>query len=407
MERNAQDTKEWLNEVLPSVDVHLQGLLLTDPRDYESLLSMTRTYTLDFLAPLPDDTEIIINASSGTSQMHAVWLLLASSNIYNAPRLFQVANPVTMTPGSQRVTEIRIPFMHEESLMASARHYIEQGAYVAAAGALDEVARTSAYAVRRFTSQVLGKAMRAYSAWQVLDYTEALKLLTSSANSCENCNDLLSVSALLSSQVATLRILEKHQNSADSYKETFHNLVDLYHNCIFHAAAGDTAGCLARFWRLREGLLHHHFRSIHRVEPLVSKSTPGPSAENEAKLDKYLALKGKKRGNTTLNMYQLRNVLTEVFGDPKFDRMDDMMVTVKRGCSMQEMQLGKALEDLRQRRNDSCAAHGMKPVSKDTAETCILIGKHMLASYFSGREDEIVGYTFSPDRISELSKVLV
>lgn len=406
-DKNAQDTLDWLKSELPSIGVRLQPLVLSDPRNHKAVLDMTRMYTQNFLSSLPDDTEIVINTTSGTPQMHAVWLLLANSRIYGEPRLFQIANPEVLLPGEPRVTEISIPFMYEESLMSTARRYIDQASYVAAAETLADVATTSAYATRRFTAQALGRAMRAYSYWQVMQYDQAFQLLSSAANDCDNCSELASASALLSSQVKVLRSLAEHQNGPDAYKETFENLVDLYYNCVFQASQGDTAGCLARFWRLHEGLLHYHFREVIGVEPILDRNTPGFSNANEQEFSSYVATMGKRRGSGTLSMHALRNILAAVYNDKTFDSMEQMTVAVDRGSSTQNRRVGKALDYLRKCRNESIAAHGMRPVPKETASTCISVGRQMLTAYFAGRAREIEDYPFSPDRVKELSAALV
>ncbi|MBP7892729.1 MAG: hypothetical protein KA063_04250 [Firmicutes bacterium] len=406
-DENAQNTLAWLQSELPSIDVHLQPLMLTDPRNHRAILDMTRMYSQNFLSSLPEDAEVVINTTSGTPQMHAVWLLLASSGIYRKPRLFEIANPKKMLSGEPRVTEISIPFMYEESLMSTARRYIEQASYVAAAETLADVARTSAYATRRFTAQALGKAMRAYSSWQVMQYDQAFQLLSSAANDCGNCSELASASALLSSQVRVLRSLAEHQNGPAAYKETFENLVDLYYNCVSQASQGDTAGCLARFWRLHEGLLHYHFREVIGVEPILDRNTPGFSQANEQEFSRYIATIGKRRGSGTIGMHALRDILRTVYRDKTFDTMEQMTVAVDRGSSVQDMGVGKALEYLRKRRNESIAAHGMRPVSKETANTCICVGRQMLTAYFAGRAKEFEDYPFSPDRVKGLSAALV
>ena len=278
-------------------------------------------------------------------------------------RLFEIANPKKMLSGEPRVTEISIPFMYEESLMSTARRYIEQASYVAAAETLADVARTSAYATRRFTAQALGKAMRAYSSWQVMQYDQAFQLLSSAANDCGNCpNWHPPAPAVIPSKV--LRSLAEHQNGPAAYKETFENLVDLYYNCVSQASQGDTAGCLARFWRLHEGLLHYHFREVIGVEPILDRNTPGFSQANEQEFSRYIATIGKRRGSGTIGMHALRDILRTVYRDKTFDTMEQMTVAVDRGSSVQDMGVGKALEYPRKRRNESIAAHGMRPVQR-------------------------------------------
>lgn len=64
-------------------------------------------------------------------------------------------------------------------------------------------------------------------------------------------------------------------------------------------------------------------------------------------------------------------------------------IKAKRGPSEQSVKLLDLLDELREKRNESIVAHGMKPVEQDDAANCIRAAEVILKGFYSrhGRLD--------------------
>jgi len=76
-------------------------------------------------------------------------------------------------------------------------------------------------------------------------------------------------------------------------------------------------------------------------------------------------------GINKLSIVTSETVLAGIFKDKVFRKIGDKYIPVKRGQSTQKMKLSELLKELRERRNESIVAHGMKPVAEDDAVNCL------------------------------------
>lgn len=74
-----------------------------------------------------------------------------------------------------------------------------------------------------------------------------------------------------------------------------------------------------------------------------------------------------------LSMSTAATVLERVFYDKLFLRMANTEVEALRSNSKERITISRLLNDLRESRNDSIVAHGMKPVSEQDAKNCLMV----------------------------------
>ena len=77
-EKNTTDTEKTIRRLHPDVDIEIKRLPLEDPTDYFGILSGLRTH-FEEVSNNTQDAKYFISIASGTPQMHACWVLLASS----------------------------------------------------------------------------------------------------------------------------------------------------------------------------------------------------------------------------------------------------------------------------------------------------------------------------------------
>jgi len=77
-EEITSDTEKAIRSLHPDVDIEIKGLPLEDPTDYIGILRGLRTH-FEEVSNNTQDAKYFISVASGTPQMHACWVLLASS----------------------------------------------------------------------------------------------------------------------------------------------------------------------------------------------------------------------------------------------------------------------------------------------------------------------------------------
>jgi transcriptional regulator with PAS, ATPase and Fis domain len=103
-EKNTTATFEVLKELYPKIVVSIRDLPLEDPTDYTGILRGLRKHIRQVLETIPE-ASYSVSVSSGTPQMHACWVLLASCGEIPA-KLLNVRPQRFVTKERPRVTEI-------------------------------------------------------------------------------------------------------------------------------------------------------------------------------------------------------------------------------------------------------------------------------------------------------------
>ncbi len=99
-----KETKTAIEELHPGTVVHLIEIGISDPTHYRKLLSGIREYLPRIMEEF-SSAKFFIAVASGTPQMHACWVLLASSGEIPA-RILHIRPPKFVTKESPIVSEV-------------------------------------------------------------------------------------------------------------------------------------------------------------------------------------------------------------------------------------------------------------------------------------------------------------
>lgn len=357
----AQDTEIWINsEINKEAQVFVIPLQVVDPTDYSSILPLVRRVVEKTLRDFQQvECEIHLNCSSGTPQLKSTWLILANAGLFKNCRLWQVANPLFKS--EKRVSLIEITFLEEENLLSRIKHYAEEFLFQRMSEECLRLKDISVYSGRKEKAGLLSRIFRAYQNWDLIRYDDAYKRLYSVLNEVRATIDLNDLSNVLEAQVQMLAKLKGNTTEENEY-----NLVDLYMNARRRLIRSDFTDTLSRFWRIYEGILFAHLRNVYYIEPTDLAKSGDKSRVKAITGGGYFY-----PGINKLSIVTSETVLAGIFKDKVFRKIGDKYIPVKRGQSTQKMKLSELLKELRERRNESIVAHGMKPVAEDDAVNCL------------------------------------
>ncbi|KUK39803.1 MAG: hypothetical protein XD68_0652 [Synergistales bacterium 54_24] len=378
-EDNAKETAEYLSElrdeISPGVVCYIRPILVSDPTDFQELLPSIRENIDNILNELKregEDFELHLNCSSGTPQMCACFYVLAHAGRLLSPHLWQVRNPKATQPGEDRVCEIKLKFLEEESIIGRLRHYLDGYHFEIMSIECQSLSEISVYSGRRNVAELVARALKAYSMWDLLHYREAYQRLNSIERRWRDTVDAGDIAVILRKQADFLSHLK-----SESEKETPENLVDILFNaerCFARKAYTDT---LARFWRIYEGILYYRLREEYGIEPRNIAS-------------------GKK-----LSLFEADKELRTLQDQPFLNVLKTSLKAMRKS-SQQEIKVEDLLEELREKRNSSVVAHGMKPVSEEDAANSITVAKALLAKMISSGEELLKEYPLNKPQVGAL-----
>ncbi|MGB9803130.1 hypothetical protein [Desulfofundulus sp.] len=397
---NADFTREWiLKEVGVDIGVFIKPLALNDPTDYSSILPRVRKEVGEVLTALAgQEVEIHLNCSSGTPQLKSTWIILANAGLFRNCHLWQVSNP--LYADGKRVKEIEVTFLEEENIISRLNRYCREFLFQRMAEEAWRLQQISIYSYRRDKAALVQRIFLAYQSWDLIRYNDAYQRLNSVLSEIINTRDLRDLAALLERQVRVLKLLK-----ANTERETYENLIDLYFSARRRFIRGDYTDTLARFWRIYEGTLYKQLREKYGIEPAeLSRST---DTNNLEIIKKYasnhpweLSPNIKKLG-----IHASEIVLEKIFKDKTYSRLIETVFTARRGSSFQKLKLGTLLDELRDRRNYSIVAHGMKPVSEEDAENSLAVLEEVFKVFFDGGE-LLMCYPFQEEDLRLVISVL-
>lgn len=400
-EEEAEMTREWLKEILPEANCFVRPLALTDPTDFAQLLPAVKEAVagvLQELSLLPPPHEIYLNCSSGTSQMQACWYVLANAGYLPGAELWQARNPQDMLPTQARVQRIEVTFMEEENILARIRRSLPGYWFQSIAQECAHLAEISLYAGRRALAEMLARAFTAYGCWDLLQYREAYDRLAALARRWQNTTDAGAAARILEAQAAYLK-----QLAGEESRETPANLVDLYFNagrCLERQAYTDT---VARFWRLYEGVLYLRLREKWGIEPTTLETSRDRG--NLQSLENWLAARGGP-GVRRLDLAKADKALQEALNDRGFQQAINQSIKAQRANSWEETRLAALLEELRQKRNLSMVAHGMKPVGAEDAANALRAAAILLQELVPGAAELMRDCPLGREQLEEIAGLL-
>ena len=369
-ESNASNTEHWINtEINKSIEIFIKPAKLNNPTDYSSVIPVVRRLVNDILSEIKhEENEIHINCSSGTPQLKSAWLILANAGVFPNGRLWQVANPEYCQ--GERITEIELTLLEEENILSQVKRLAAEFMFQRLAEECMKLKKISNYSYRKEKAALSGRIFSAYQSWDLIRYDDAYRRLISVYRDIEKSKDLTELKNCLAKQVEILGKLKEN-----STKENKYNLFDLYFNAERRLIRKDYTDTLARFWRIYEGSLFYLLREYYGIEPTLSESS---NQENVKKINDYFVNKPYK-----LSMSTAATVLEKIFQDKVFLQLSKIGVEALRSNSSEKMKVSRLLEELRERRNESIVAHGMKPVSEQDARNSLMVMTEILKLFFS------------------------
>ena len=393
-QKNAEATAYWLStELSPAPEVSCMPLSLANPTDYSQILPQLHA-RLKSLATLlqAEDTVSCLNFSSGTPQMKSVWLLLANSGMFQNCQLWQVLNPTFVGAGEERCRELSLTFLEEEEIIGRLEVFAGQFLFRHIADDMGRLRNISLHAARKEKAGILRQLFLAYQEWDLIQYAEAYSLLEALLNKQLKDKEH-PLHELARQQLDYLRRLKSAGN-----RETPENLCDLYHNAQRLYAKGIFTDALARFWRVYEGLLYYRLRQKYGIEP--TDPAGSMNTNNRAILARNMpdALRYRDRA---IGFNAAHDLLLVHLGDAEYKAV--MQQKIQFG--EREIFTDAVVRSLRESRNKSMAAHGMKPVTqKEASDAAALL--EVLCGVFIGKES-VSTHPLRRDQIKFVVRYLV
>ena len=300
--------------------------------------------------------DFCFNTSSGTQQMSQIaQLYLSVSQIH--PQFYRCAAPQFTDVEGRRVRLIEAPLVAETSLLARLEENAKRGYFHAAISDCASLAESTLLPERSAIAKLLGKAFAAYEAMDFMQYGEAFKGIQELESKLKPLQ-LPELGGILAEQRAFLEQVKENTEEESSY-----NLVDLYFNMTWAFERGNYVDVLARFWRLREGILYYRlFKYGINKRNLAKSSTE--SLEKLGKKPWVEMVDWKEMRFLKENLSVFSKVLSDVFGDTEIKTF--------------EKKFKGKLESLRLTRNRTIGAHGMLPVAREDAAMCLQIGERLV-----------------------------
>jgi hypothetical protein len=371
----------------------IRPLVLPDPTDFEKVMpELTRAAKETVDSSFKPDDRLIINASSGTPQMiSAVYVLANAGRLPNA-ELWQVLDP-KFAKGRSRTRKVGLDFMEEEKLFSRVAYLAESFQFEMAAAECLHLGVIASSTSRRVAALTASRVFSAYRDWDLFSFEAALDTL----NSVEpfGSHDLrVELERTLNQQKAFLEALR------DVGRETAENLSETLKNSERCLARGAYMDALARSWRLWEGTIYFRLREGWGVDP--RNILQSPDRKNGEKALSFLNSRGfGNRGSVALSAgHQL---LHRCFYDEEY-------IGVLSGFrnAGNEKDSAAALdnwfEKVRDRRNYTIVAHGMRAVDPRQAEEAVGIGRGLLEALVPGNRVKEDSYPLSRERVQLVAK---
>lgn len=327
--------------------------------------------------------DFCFNTSSGTQQMSQIaQLYLSVSQIH--PQFYRCAAPQFTDVEGRRVRLIEAPLVAETSLLARLEENAKRGYFHAAISDCASLAESTLLPERSAIAKLLGKAFAAYEAMDFMQYGEAFKGIQELESKLKSLQ-LPELGGILAEQRDFLEHVKENTE-----EESSHNLVDLYFNMTRAFERGNYVDVLARFWRLREGILYYRlFKYGINKRNLAKSSTE--SLEKLGKKPWVEMVDWKEMRFLKENLSVFSKVLSDVFGDTEIKTF--------------EKKFKGKLESLRLTRNRTIGAHGMLPVAREDAAMCLQIGERLVDLIPEGRT-VYERYPFTRENVIELVGLL-
>jgi hypothetical protein len=404
-ESNAREVEDWLVNVLNlQLEVYIYPLRF-NPTNYKEILRTVRREISDIWGQLPKESEIHINASSGTPQLKNTWLLLAYSGIMGNPRIWQVANPNDVKSEEERFTLIDLDFFEEENLKKRIYTYTDEMAFGVVADDAKKLRDSTVHENVQQRANFLFELFIGYEMWDLIFYKKAYEKIRKVYESKQNIDSYQEVNHIIETQMLYLDDLKNERP-----EETPYNLVDLYFNAQRRFNQQNYTDTLARFWRVYEGTLFYRLREqygIYNRQFQNDLSQENKKLINNAVVSGFLKREPFHKGEVHFDRATAQILLKEVYKDQDMIRFLNQQIEVKRQASFQTLKIEKILDELREKRNQSIVAHGMKPVDELDAYNSLLIMKALIFHLIPNGEERMKTYPLSKEVVKNIVNLVL
>lgn len=339
--------------------------------DYQGLLAEFRRLWRGVLADAGaalEALEISLCISSGTPQMKTAWLLLAQSGLLGSPRILEVSAPKYAPEDHprQRCHLVDIGFINEEVSLHRIRDLLAAHLYGRASEELRNLRKATQDPTRDARLRPYASLLEAWAEWDCLNWREAAQLLRKAAADMERF-EAPQICSLVHDQLETVDRLATEQDPAGT-------LVDIHHQARRRFAQGQYAECLARFWRVDEGVLHLLLdrEGIHADN--LQTSQPRTA-------DAQTVLQTVRKGDRNfLDLKAADHAVVKLV--PSYDKWKQKHVPIAGNQQIRTLLLGKSgtqgHDGLRKLRNDSVLGHGTRAVSRGQALSSLHVSDSLL-----------------------------
>lgn len=356
----------------------VRPLDVANPADVDEVYGCFQDHILKIIDKLKrdyplDGYELFVDTTSGTPQMSDATRLCLAAHLPLEPTYCQSFDPARLQ-GRERVVFPKSP-LPEVVLMKHIDGNVEGYHFHSLIGDCESLMKMTKLPRRRGVAGILQNVFLAYEKMDFMQYGKAHSIISKIPG------DLLpqNIDAIIKDQERFLDHVKDEQVT-----ESVHNLVDLYFNMERAFARGNYVDVLARFWRLREGMMYYRLLKRYGVDKHNDFNEPP-------------------------NLGALSRILVMDFKDIEFKAFKRHFKDVRK-CEYidphdrQEKRIG-IIECLRLVRNNSIVAHGMAPVQKEEAEMCMEIGKEII-KLIPGGQDVYDEYPFTLENMRALVDLL-
>lgn len=349
--------------------------------------------------------ELIFILTSGTQQMNESARLYLPSLPYEF-QYYRCIDP-RYAQGKDRVKPIDLTLANETWLLKSIEANADGYYFHSVIENCRILAEVSVLKMRRDRSSEIGNLFTAYEDIDSLKYDSAYEKISKAASYYSSHKEeyqekqpilpVAGIGDVLNRQAEFLKSLWGKVRISDE-GEDLNSLIDLYYNMERSYIRGNYVDVLARFWRLREGMMNYRLLKNYKLNRRnLRKQFLSKEDEQTRKANYDRLMKSDYSGRVDANGW-VRNeisaivsLLTDFFGDRELASFENVYRT--------------KLERLQKARNQTIVAHGMLPVSKDTADMCMTLGKEII-KLIPGGQEVYDSYPFKREDMREVLNLL-
>ncbi len=353
--QNIQDNADLLKDAFEEEKIGIPNIkiiqtTIQNPVSYPEIFPKA-TNIFEKIIEQNKDNEIFFNASSGTPQLKLFGQLFADQS--DVPiQILVVNDPRKLQEGQNHIDELDLSFLESHFLKKSIGKLLENSEFLRIAESFEKLAQKTLLPEKKEKFQQFSKLFRAYHFWDLFQFQEAETIWK------KNSNTFLTKILEISNQKEILgKLINSHQS------ETKESMWELFYNMERREKQGNYIDVVSRFWRIWEGVLDIEIEKRkedwgkYQKENLKEKQNPSMGDKvkylNDCKIQLFDKIKSKRWRN-------------ELLDAPKKDKNSKL---------------------LKDKRNSSIAAHGMRGIAQEDAKKSLKIAESLLKEIFGKVEN--------------------